>query len=598
MDTSLHRLLGSLLIVIGGLSLVGTARAADSVITYQLPTNDPAGIGLLSAPGVLGCGSLCGSLRLAARTAMPARRQGMLAFTAPGGTTIVSATIRVHYRTKHAGVSAHVQNRVGGRWIDAQRLRSTGGKTASITAGRGATAVAVTLTADSAVSSRAVKSEAENAVSVSSAQLTVRDLATPVVGWASGDPASGTWQRGVLCGSFSARDAGLGVDHVDYAIGDVVATVNAGLGTRLQPRPLGLDGSICIDTTQVGDGTFGTSLSAVDTGPSGNRSAAMNGLVRIDNTPPVVIYQPPANPEARFPESQLAVNDASSGVEHLTVAIDGLPASMRTMNGLTTVAPSAPLVDGTHRVTWEAADIAGNAVAGSELFGVSDTTPPTIDSVQPLAMTTPLADVIAHAVDTGAGLTSDGWRLAIDGVDVTGATEIGTAGTIMYVPTRPWSPGDHAVRVTAVDRSGNRAVRSWTFSIPVPAPPAPVAPEPTPPSVPVADTTPATADAPNGGASETTDAQATAAPSLTLRSSARRLRSGRLIQLRGRVRGLTPRRVTIEARVKSIWRVVVTVPIGPDGAFSTRVRVPSPGRYVVRARSGILTSPLVRLLAR
>ena len=597
MNISPRGLLSSLLIVIGSLALVSPARAADTVISYQLPATDTAGIAAVGAPGIAACAGPCGTLRLSPNTAVTAKRQGMLIFSAPDGTSIVSASIRLRYRTKQQGVSVHLQRRVAGQWLDGQRLRSSGGTTTSVTTGAGASAVAVTLTADSAIPARAVKAEGENAVYVSRAQLTVRDVAIPTVAWTAGDPASGAWQRATVCGSYAARDVGLGVDRVEYAVGQTSAVVTTGTGTLLQPRPLSVEGGICIDTHSVGDGTFGTTLTAVDTGPAGNRSPAVSGLMRIDNTPPVVTFQPPADVEARLPSSQLAVMDATSGIDHITADIDGLPAVLRTVNGLTTVTPSSPLVDGTHRLAWLAADLAGNVSTGVELFGVADTTPPVIDAVQPLGPANATAVVTAHAADTGSGLSADGWRLAIDGVDVTGAATIDTNGLITFTPTRSWSEGEHAVRATAVDRSGNRTVRAWTFALPV-APPQPAPPvgTPTPDSTPPAVAEPVAALVAGSG-----DAVAATTGSrvvrLSLRPSTRRLRSGDNVQLRGQLSGGRAGRVHIEARVGGRWRAVVTVSVGQGGRFATPVRLPSPGVYLVRARAGKATSPTVQLTA-
>ena len=593
MTTFLRRLLGSLIIMIGGLALIAPARAADAVITYQLPSNDLTGMTAQTAPGVGSCIAGCASLRLAPGAAVPARRQAMLAFAAPPDTTIVNAALRLRYRTKQPAVSAHLQSKIGGRWLEGQRLRSTAGTTTTVNTGRGASAVAVTLTADGAVPARVVKSDAENVVSVDSVVLTVRDLVAPSIAWSNGDPATAGWQRGALCGAFAARDAGLGVDRVELAVGSVVATTAAAGGSRLQPRPAALDGTICLDTAQVGDGTFGTALSAVDTGALGNRSTALTGLIRIDNTAPAVVYAPPVDAEARLPVSQLVATDATSGIDQVTATIDGLPAAVRTVNGLTTVTPIAALADGTHRLAWAASDVAGNVATGGETFGVVDTTPPVIDDVQPSGVVQATAVVSAHAIDTGAGLAPEGWRLAIDGVDVTGAAEPTSTGGITYAPLRPWSEGEHTVRVTAVDRSGNRAVRTWTFSLPItPSTPQSVAP------MPISDAPIPVADAPPSRDEGTANTSGAVSSRLTLRSEARRLRRGSEVRLHGRLAGAAARRVRIEARVGRHWLVVIGVPISAAGTFSTAVRLPAAGGYDVRARAGRLTSPVVHLTAR
>jgi hypothetical protein len=200
--------------------------------------------------------------------------------------------------------------------------------------------------------------------------------------------------------------------------------------------------------------------------------------------------------------------------------------------------------------------------------------------------------VSAHATDNGAGLAADAWRLAIDGVDVTGAAELGSAGTIVFTPTRAWGEGEHAVRATVIDRSGNRTVRTWTFSLPVSPPPAPAPPLP-------AVVAPELASAVTEPPTEPETAPVTAPrPRLTLLAERRRVRAGGQTRLRGVVAGTGIARVRIEARVGRRWRLVVVVPVAADGRFTTPVRLPERGAYDVRARAQSLRSAVVRLTAR
>ena len=596
MDTT-RRLLLSVLVVVGGLALVAPARAADAVIAYDLANPDPSGIRVQVGAGMSACGAGCGALRLRPGGAIPAGRPGQLAFSAPAGTTIVRADLRLRWRTAQPGVSVRLQSQLGGRWVETRRLRAARAQTGVVAVGRGATAVAVALGADTAVPARRIGSDAENAVVVESVQLTVRDAVPPTVAWTRTPPEGGDWRRGGLCGDVAATDAGLGVDRVEYAVGGVVATASAGPGTRLQPRPSAFAGSVCVDSTQLADGTYGTTLTAVDAGGDGNRSTAVSGMVRVDNTPPAVAYRAPANPEARLPEAGLAVSDAASGVARVAATIDGIPAVLRSAAGTTTVVPAAPLADGLHRLAWEAVDAAGNAVSGEEVLGVLDATPPTIEDVQPQGLAGPLAVVSARASDTGAGVDPAGWRVAVDGVDMTGAAEIDATGTLRLLPVRAWGEGEHVVRVTAADRSGNRVVRTWTFALPVTPPPAPPA---VAPAVPAADPPlpPPVVVEPTPEPAATATASAPRAGVVHLRARRTRVRVGGLVVLRGDVQGVATRGVRIEARAGGRWRPILTVTASAAGAFATPVRLPAAGAYEVRARAGSARSRPVRLVAR
>jgi hypothetical protein len=596
MTTRPARLLGSLLLVAGGLLTAAPARAADAQITYSAGSADTTGIVAHTPPGVAGCIRGCAWLRIPTGLAVPARRQGSLAFQAPEGTTIVSAAMRLRFRTRQPGIATVLQTRIGGRWIDGQRLRSPGGTTTTLSAGRGGTAVAVALRAEAAVGSRAIRNASENSVAVESVLLTVRDTAAPHVGWVGAEPATGDWQRGALCGAFAAHDRGLGVDRVEFAVGAAIGTSGAGPGTRLQPRPLALSGSVCVDSTSLADGTYGTSLTAVDAGPAGNRSEAQLGLARIDNTAPTVTFRPPADSEARLPALELQLGDAASGVDRVAASVDGLPAAVTVGPLGAIVTPPTPLQDGLHRVAWEVADGAGNVAESAATFGVADSTPPTIGEVQPLGITTPFAPLTVTAADAGAGLASDAWRLAVDGVDVTGAADVTLSGAITYLPPRAWGEGEHVARVTVLDRSGNRAVRTWTFSLPaVPPPATPPAPDPTPVGV------IGTGESAPTAIEQTTaavDRATTAAPRVRLVTSSRRTRVGSRIRLSGALEHVTAARVRIEARVGDRWVLVIRTPVGQTGRFSTPVRLPQAGVYSVRARAGATVSRVLLLRAR
>jgi|GEM_PF-2398839 len=476
--TVARRLLCLPLVAVSFGGLISQARGAETTITYPFPSIDSSGITASVAAGIAGCLVGCSTMQVTPRTALPARRQSMLQFAAPAGTTIKLATIRMRYRTKAAGVSARVRSRINGRWFDGQRLRSTVGTTSTISSGRGATAVGVALVADTAVAVKAVRSATENMVTIGSVELVVRDLAVPTVGWIGAQPEASGWQRGTVCATAGAQDVGLGIDHIEYAIGSVVTTETAPTGVRLQPRPLNFTDQLCVDTAQVGDGTYGTSLTAVDTSATGNRSSAVTGLISIDNTPPSVSFVSPPDTETRTPALVLNVEDRTSGVADVSLSVDGFPLSIKRVGSTVTATTVQPLSDGLHRVAWEVLDVAGNSTTGNETVAIADLTPPTVDQALPQGNATSLSAISARIVDAGAGVAADGVRLAVDGIDVTAMLEL-TAGIMHYQSLRPWAEGDHAVRMIATDRSGNRSVAEWAFNIPITPAPAPI-PTPTP----------------------------------------------------------------------------------------------------------------------
>ena len=85
-------------------------------------------------------------------------------------------------------------------------------------------------------------------------------------------------------------------------------------------------------------------------------------------------------------------------------------------------------------------------------------------------------------------------------------------------------------------------------------------------------------------------------PLLRLRAGTRRVPAGASVRLTGSAPAGA--RVSIEARVRGRWTPVVRVSADAEGAFGTPVRLPAPGVYTVRARTGRALSPPVRLTAR
>ena len=672
--TPLRRLSSSILlvipVVIAMFCLVHVAEAADSTVVYAYPSGDTSGMSAQLAPGIGGCTLGCATLYAAAKTSLPARRQGLVAFAAPAGTTIVSAAISLRYRTLTPGLSVHLQSRIGGRWLDSRRLRSSNANSGTYRVGGGGTAVAVTLTSDVAVAGKTVKKSTDNSATITGVSLVVRDGIAPTVGWSGGDPSTGLWQRGSLCGAFAAQDVGLGIDRVEYTVGGVVASSVAPSGPRLQPRPLWYAGVICLDSSSLDDGVYGSALGAIDTSAEGNHSRLVGGIVKVDNTAPVAVFVPPTDSEARLPPLVLQVEDRASGVATSALSLDGVPLITKVTGGTIVATPNQSLTDGQHRVVWTVVDNAGNTTSDGATIGVADVTPPLIDTIAPTGVATILATISARVTDSGSGVAVDAIRLAVDGVEVSAASDIAD-GLIRYEPGRSWTEGEHVVRITASDRSGNRSVRTWTFQLPItPATVAPVAPPAdaaVPPPAPIdsqgiaAGSNDAPLDlrlptmlithgrrttltiAATSGASPAvgqrvrlrwgsgvamrdvvTDETGSAivvlpggahgilsvtvgttsrsvrvliGSALTVTAALRTVRSGGQIQLEGKISGSAVARIQIEARVGEVWKLVTSVAC-QGKRFATPVRLPSNGRYLVRARAGRLVSQPLRLTAR
>lgn len=106
-------------------------------------------------------------------------------------------------------------------------------------------------------------------------------------------------------------------------------------------------------------------------------------------------------------------------------------------------------------------------VEASQLIAVS-TTPPTITDFAPPAgqtvnNSTPSIFATFNS-PTNIGINSSTVTINVNGLDVT-ASSYRTGGFITYSPTVPLGDGSVNVRVSVSDAAGNRAERSWTFTI-------------------------------------------------------------------------------------------------------------------------------------
>lgn len=465
---------------------VSGARAAEADLVFAFPTHDQEGVAASAQAGVHGCGGglagACTAAGAAALVLQPRRviargRQGMLQFAVPDGTMIIGGSVRLRLRTRAAGVVVRTLQRSGTRWSEQRRVRSTTAAVRVLPIAGGGNAFAVALSATAAINGRAIRTADENRVAIEEVVLRVRDLHAPGVQWLNGGAFEGEdWRSGTVCGSAAAEDHGLGVDRIELRVGSELAALHSEPLSRLRPRPTRLSGSLCLDTRSLADGTYGTSLVAVDGQGEGNRSDRITGLLRVDNAPPEVVVAMPDDPQDRQPVIRVQALDRASGVERIEVALDGEALEVRTDGAFYRAAAPARLTDGRHRISWSVADKAGNVTAGHEVLVIEDRSGPVIERLGPWGVTTADVGIQARIRDDGAGLQPDGVRIAVDERDLTVLADWDD-DLLTLRPASGWDPGLHEVRIVAVDRSGNRTVATWSFEVPAPPPPpAPPAP--------------------------------------------------------------------------------------------------------------------------
>lgn len=125
--------------------------------------------------------------------------------------------------------------------------------------------------------------------------------------------------------------------------------------------------------------------------------------------------------------------------------------------------------NGYYNLTAEAVNSSGTVytITGNELSGlrllVADTTAPTITLIAPIEgrITNGKPTFVATAIDeeSGSGVADSTFKIYIDDIEQSGATvsEIDGVTTLSYIPTVKLGEGEHTIKFTVEDVSGNQA---------------------------------------------------------------------------------------------------------------------------------------------
>jgi hypothetical protein len=632
------------------------ARAATYSAVSTFPTADQDGLSAAVGAGFAVCGA--GQAGAGCRTpgalsagsvrgvAMPAFAAGEVIFTAPAGTTIAGGEAVVRYRTATAGIHARLLYRRTGAWIVSVLPDApTATRTATVPFPAGVAQVALSLYARTAVAATAVASAGADSLVVASLTVALNDDVAPTAAVTGGMLDDAQWHRGPACVDASATDVGLGVHDLRLAVDGSSASLAGAVGTRLAPRPAHLAGTICLDTTTVHDGYLTAAVSAGDgVDDAGNRSSAVLGSLRVDNTAPAVTPLTPAETEDRNPTLAIRAVDGTSGIAVAAATLDDAPLALTPAGETLAATPSTPLAFGRHLLVWRVVDAAGNVASGSTAVAVVDRTAPVIAEPSPAdGATASVGEPISFTVrDDGSGLADGGLAVSLDGRDVDASGEL-VAGVFTY-RVGTLAAGVHRVTVRVVDRAGNVANSAWSFRIDAPVaqqptlaldgPAAVVLPAgrrsvivvhahrgPTPAAgVPVVarwgdggEAATAVSDASGnaglvldgrrGGVLRVVAADATLTVRVDLRAGVSLVAargavcSGCSVLLHGRV---LPARgpVRIEAYHGGVWHLVRVVPTTASGTFATRLAIRTRGLYVFRATVGGVRSRSVQVWGR
>jgi hypothetical protein len=306
-----------------------------------------------------------------------------------------------------------------------------------------------------------------NWLRVNSIAATLRDDTPPVL-TVAGPLADGSWhaERQPVCVDTAATDAGSGVATVTlYAPdGTPLAGAQAPVTSWIQPGATDETASLCTIPAALGDGVHTLSVVARDAAGESSTKAV---VVRVDATAPVLTAAvPAADTQSLRPPVSVTFDPGPSGIAALTADLDGVPMSV---TGTTArIDPQTDLGYGAHTVSYHAVDVAGNSRDGTYTFRVVDGTPPEISAQAPVAgsSTQERRPQLGFTVtDAGVGIDPTTLRVALDGVEISSGGTL-TGGVFTYAPQTDLAYGQHRLRVSISDRSGNAmAPAEWTFTV-------------------------------------------------------------------------------------------------------------------------------------
>ena len=220
----------------------------------------------------------------------------------------------------------------------------------------------------------------------------------------------------------------------------------------------------------LSDGNHTVQLHVAD---SVGNPADLNWSFGVDASgPSISALQPASGSEIAadaLPVISASFADSGSGVDVASIRIhlDNQDVRAQAQVSATGISytPSVPLTEGSHAVTVEVGDTNGNIT--STIWSFVTRTPPQITNVAPSDMTlnaNAAVVITAQYTDVGSGIDATGVVLSLDGVDVTGSTQVSASG-LSFTPTTALAQGIHIAVLTVRDNAGNTSARTWRFTL-------------------------------------------------------------------------------------------------------------------------------------
>jgi len=211
---------------------------------------------------------------------------------------------------------------------------------------------------------------------------------------------------------------------------------------------------------------------------NGSITDRSDGSFTIDNTAPTVAIDTPTDGQ-NVSSDTIWINgtysDATSGVNNssLVVKIDGteVTGGTNTSGYYNYSATISSLSEGSHSITVDVNDYAGNTGQGTSSFTV-DRSAPTFSIWTPTGNTTDSTPWInaTFGDGSGTGVNASATVLIVNGTDKTASTAVNNDTDIAYKVGSALADGTIAVNISITDYMGNTTWRNWTFVVDTVAP--------------------------------------------------------------------------------------------------------------------------------
>ncbi len=259
-----------------------------------------------------------------------------------------------------------------------------------------------------------------------------------------------------------------GIVTTTYEISPAGAGTWTSIGSAASPLQ-----DVAWNTTGVVDGLYDVRVTVRDA--AGNDSTpSIVGSRRVDNTKPVTTASGvPSGFSASDVTVTLTPTDGGSGVSDTLYELDG----GAPQHGTAVLVPAASdgSNDGSHTITFQSVDAAGNIEDQKSVTVQIDATPPACPTCSASDYVRGTVSLTATPSDAGAGIASVAFQYSADGTS--GWTTIGTDSTgLAGVFSTPWdttTPGDGAwhLRARITDRwatsrrsTSIRVAAAWSSS--------------------------------------------------------------------------------------------------------------------------------------